>query len=81
MKTFINKFQRDVIIREKGSQVRESDPRKFFTIWHVKFCSVFGFGYWKDIYKEPFTYGSHTHNIILPFLRIQFGRMYYIPKN
>lgn len=41
---------------------------------HIKIAPIIGFGYWKDIYDVlP---GGYTHNIILPFLRIQFG---YLP--
>jgi len=35
-------------------------------------CPVVGFGYWKDNHKTAGLFG-HTHNIVLPFVRIQFG--------
>jgi len=38
---------------------------------HFVFCPVIGFGYWKEVYTAPFE--GHTHNIVIPFLRIQFG--------
>lgn len=41
---------------------------------HIKFCPIVGFGYWADKYKEDeIGIGGITHNIILPFIRIQFG--------
>lgn len=41
---------------------------------HFNFCPLIGFGYWKDIYKkEKIGMDGLTHNIILPFMRIQWG--------
>jgi len=42
--------------------------------FHIKLAPIIGIGYWKDVYEViP---GGYTHNIILPFVRIQFG---YLP--
>lgn len=40
----------------------------------IKVSPVIGFGYWMDTYKEEVlgVYGI-AHNILLPFLRIQWG--------
>lgn len=41
---------------------------------YVRFCPVIGLGYWKDIYKaEECGMDGVSHNIILPFVRLQFG--------
>lgn len=40
----------------------------------IKLCPVIGFGYWKDIYrKQTIGIDGVAHNIILPFIRAQFG--------
>lgn len=44
-------------------------------IRHIKLAPIIGFGYWKDDYKNVIK-GGYTYNIILPFIRIQFG---YLP--
>lgn len=44
---------------------------------HFKFCPVIGLGYWKDIYTI-LTIKGYAHNVILPFIRIQFA---YLDKN
>jgi hypothetical protein len=41
---------------------------------HFKICLVIGCGYWKDAYlKDNIGIEGVTHNLILPFLRIQWG--------
>ena len=40
---------------------------------HFKFCWSIGFAYWKDLYAQGL-YG-YTHNIVLPFCRIQWGKV------
>jgi len=39
---------------------------------HIKLCPVIGFGYWKDDFNLANVRG-YTHNIIIPFIRIQWG--------
>lgn len=51
--------------------------REMVKSYYIKFCPVIGFGYWKEVYKFPFQ--GHTHNIIAPFLRIQFGALSAAP--
>lgn len=42
--------------------------------FHFKFCMVFGIGYWKDIYpKEELGIGGVAHNLVFPFIRVQWG--------
>jgi hypothetical protein len=44
-------------------------------IKHIKFSPVFGIGYWYDDYSKVVGLNSYTHNILLPFIRIQFGQL------
>jgi len=37
----------------------------------VNFAPIFGIGYWKDIYKDPFK--GYQHNLVLPFFKISWG--------
>ena len=45
-------------------------------IRHFKFAPVIGFGYWYDDYKIM-PHGGHCHNLIIPFVRIQWGYLNY----
>jgi hypothetical protein len=48
--------------------------RRILKTRHINICPVVGFGYWKDVYvKERLGIEGVTHNVILPFLRIQWG--------
>lgn len=48
--------------------------KKILTTKYIKFCFVFGIGYWKDVYKkEDLGLDGEAYNIILPFIRIQWG--------
>ncbi len=69
MRSFINKFQRDLEATEYGWNMTSPDPKEGIKIRWIKLCPVIGFGYWKEIYNPPFK--GYTHNIILPFLHIQ----------
>lgn len=40
-------------------------------IQYIRFGLFIGFGYWRDNYTKPFS--GYTHNILLPFVRLQFG--------
>lgn len=43
-------------------------------IRYIKIAPVIGFGYWKDVYRAPqLGITGLTHNIVLPFVRIQWG--------
>ena len=72
---FVNRKQFDRILTGGGSidQSKEdlSKENKCIIIRSVKFGWFVGFGYWKDVYKYPFN--GYTHNILLPFFRIQTG--------
>lgn len=47
---------------------------KRLDIKSIKIHPVIGIGYWKDIYsKDKIGIDGVTHNLILPFLRIQWG--------
>lgn len=41
----------------------------------IKIQPIFGFGYWKDIFKEETGFNGHSHNFVLPFVRIQYGEL------
>ena len=48
---------------------------KTFTI---KLQLIFGIGYWKDIYKKDRVgLEGLTHNLVIPFIRIQWGYLIY----
>lgn len=41
---------------------------------HLKLQPIIGFGYWKDIYKiEEVGINGISHNVIIPFVRIQWA--------
>jgi len=42
-------------------------------IRHFKFAPIIGFGYWRDDYNLDSIIVGHCHNVILPFIRIQYG--------
>jgi hypothetical protein len=44
-------------------------------IKHFQFVPVIGLGYWKEEYKMPSMVGS-CYNIILPFVRFQYGELH-----
>lgn len=72
---FLNNKQLDFISTENGGllQSQEDWEREtgFTIINSIKFGFFIGFGYWKDVYRSPFN--GYTHNILLPFIRIQNG--------
>ena len=76
---FLNSKQYDRIITESGYIDQSlSDweiENKCIIISSIKFGWFIGFGYWKDVYKNPFD--GLTHNILLPFVRIQYGFLKY----
>ncbi len=45
-------------------------------IRHFKFAPIIGIGYWKDSYNLDSIILGHCHNIVLPFIRIQWGILY-----
>lgn len=78
----LNKKQYDIIATENGwiAQSKENweKEHKCIIIESVKFGWFVGFGYWKDVYKYPFN--GYTHNILLPFVRIQTGLLRVVDK-
>lgn len=44
-------------------------------IRNLKFTLVIGIGYWKDEYNLDSLILGYCHNIILPFIRIQIGKL------
>lgn len=74
---FLNKRQYDMIAVENGGIAQSKEDwekeNKCIIIESIKFGWFVGFGYWKDVYIEPFD--GYTHNILLPFIRIQTGRL------
>jgi len=47
---------------------------KKLKINHIKLCPIIGLGYWKDVYsKESIGIDGVAHNVIMPFVRIQWG--------
>lgn len=43
---------------------------------HIKLCPVIGVGFWKDVYlAEKTGVSGYTLNVIIPFVRIQIGRI------
>lgn len=51
---------------------------KTIHIRNIKLCPVIGFGFWLDDYSESVGYGSYIYTIILPFLKIQIGKLHYL---
>ena len=52
------------------------EPMKqhIFKTRHFKISPIIGIGYWKDVYlKEKIGMEGVSHNLILPFMRIQWG--------
>lgn len=49
---------------------------KTLKIRHFKFAPVIGIGYWYDKYTIT-PDGGYCHNIVLPFIRIQWGELYH----
>ena len=43
----------------------------------VSIQPILGFGFWRDDYSKTFPAGSHMNNVVLPFLRIQWGVLYF----
>ena len=51
---------------------------KTLQIRHISIAPIIGLGYWKDVYKkEKIGFEGVSHNIILPFIRIQLGYLKY----
>ncbi len=79
---FVNRKQYDRIQTEGGyiDQSKEDweKENKCIIINSVKFGWFVGLGYWKDVYIEPFN--GYTHNILLPFVRIQTGLLRVVEK-
>lgn len=71
MKTATDLIQRDVILHGDHIEIT-SDPR--LHVRHISLAPVLGLGYWREKYNlESHRLSGYTHNIILPFMRIQFG--------
>ncbi len=73
---YINLMYRDMTVENDGSITAQTlegwqEEMKCLLISHFQFAWVFGFGYWKDVYSSP--YEGHTHNLLLPFCRFQWG--------
>lgn len=46
------------------------------------FALIFGFGYWRDSYSEKkIGIGGIQHNLILPFMKIQWGYLFKPQKS
>lgn len=42
----------------------------------IGLAPIIGIGYWKDVYdEEKLGIGGWTHNVILPFVRVQWGAL------
>jgi len=70
------KQQRDMMLNEDGGFTLTTDPdesRKFYTS-SFKLAPIIGFGFWRDVYNEKLIgIGGISNNLILPFIRIQWG--------
>ena len=47
----------------------------------IKFIPLIGIGYWKDDYKNTMPDGGYCHHIVLPFIKISFGELYFVFEN
>lgn len=52
---------------------------KELKIRHFKFSPIIGIGYWIDNY-DIIGNGSYCYNIVLPFIRIQYGKLFIDSK-
>lgn len=48
---------------------------KILKIRHFKWSPVFGLGFWKDDYHNSIGPECYTYNLLLPFMRIQWGQL------
>ena len=69
------KPQRDMMLTE-GGYILTTDPdkaRKIYTS-HISIAPIIGLGFWRDFYDEKkLGIGGVTNNLIIPFIRIQWG--------